>query len=172
MQFTPTQKRAAAWSLIALLAVLALWALGPVLTPFVVAAVLAYALTPVVDRLDAMAGGRMPRVVAVVLVELVFLVLLLGVLLLVVPVLAKEIPLMRQQLPVLLDRLNETLGPLLAQYGISVSLDMASLKEQLVTYLNANWEDAFGSLWSSFKLGGSVALAIVGNAVLIPVALF
>ena len=43
MQFTPTQKRAAAWTAIALLAVLLLRALGPVLTPFLVAAVLAYA---------------------------------------------------------------------------------------------------------------------------------
>jgi predicted PurR-regulated permease PerM len=50
MQFTPTQKRAAAWTAIALLAVLLLRALGPVLTPFLVAGVLAYALTPLVDR--------------------------------------------------------------------------------------------------------------------------
>src|SRR5690349_10123825 len=41
MQFTPTQKRAAAWTAIALLAVLLLRALGPVLTPFLVAGVLA-----------------------------------------------------------------------------------------------------------------------------------
>ena len=44
MQFTSTQKRASAWTLIALLAFLALWLLGPVLTPFVVAAVLALSL--------------------------------------------------------------------------------------------------------------------------------
>jgi len=68
MQFTPTQKRAAAWLGIAALAVLVLRALGPVLAPFVVAAVLAYALTPLVDRLDAMGNGRMPRVLAVVVV--------------------------------------------------------------------------------------------------------
>jgi len=172
MQFTPTQKRVGAWTLIAALALLALWALGPVLTPFVVAAVLAYALTPVVDRLDALWGGRMPRVVAVILVELLFLFAMLSVLLLVVPVVAKEVPLIRQQLPVLLDRLNDTLSPWLAQFGIHLSLDLASLKAQLLDYLNANWEDAFPSLLSSLKLGGSVALAVVGNAVLIPVALF
>ena len=63
MQFTPTQKHVASWLLIALLAVLALWLLGRVLTPFVVAAVLAYALTPLVDRLDALGRGRMPRVI-------------------------------------------------------------------------------------------------------------
>ena len=61
MQFTPTQKRAGAWTAIAALAMLARRALGPVLTPFVVAAVPAYALTPLVDRLDALKGGRMRR---------------------------------------------------------------------------------------------------------------
>jgi predicted PurR-regulated permease PerM len=172
MQFTPTQKRAAAWLLIAVLAVLVLRALGAVLTPFVVGAVLAYALTPVVDWLDALGKGRMPRLLAVILVELLFILAMFGVILLVVPVLAKEIPLMREQLPVLFDRLHDTLSPWLAQFGIHVALDVGSLKEQLLKYLNANWDDAFPSLWSSFKLGGSVALTVIGNAVLIPVALF
>lgn len=172
MQFTSTQKRAAAWTAIAALAVLALWLLGPVLTPFVVAGVLAYALTPVVDRIDAMYGGRVPRVVAVVVVELVFILALLCLVLLIVPVLATEIPLMRQQLPLLLDRLHGTLSPWLAQFGIHISLDFASLREQVVAYLNENWGDSFASLWSSVKLGSGFALTLIGNAVLIPVALF
>lgn len=172
MQFTPTQKRAAAWTAIAALAVLALWALGPVLTPFVVAGVLAYALTPLVDRLDLAGKGRTPRVVAVVLVELLFILALLSLVLLVMPVLAKEIPLMREQLPVLFDRLHLALAPWLAQFGVHIALDFASLREQLVDYLNENWGDSFGSLWSSVKLGGSLALAVVGNAILVPVALF
>jgi predicted PurR-regulated permease PerM len=53
-----------------------------------------------------------------------------------------------------------------------VALDVASIKAFVLKYLNANFEDAFGSLLSSLKLGGSVALALIGNAVLIPVALF
>ena len=172
MQFTPTQKRAGAWTAIAALAVLTLWALGPVLTPFVVAAVLAYALTPVVDRLDAVGGGRMPRVVAVIIVELLLILALFGLALLVVPVVTKEIPLIREQLPLLLDRLHGTLSPWLAQFGINISLDLASLRAQMTEYLNENWSERFGSLWSSFKLGGSMLLAVIGNAVLIPVALF
>ncbi|RYF41061.1 MAG: AI-2E family transporter, partial [Comamonadaceae bacterium] len=172
MQFTPTQKRAAAWLAIAFLAVLALWLLGPVLTPFVVAAVLAYALTPLVDRIDALWGGRMPRVVAVVVVELLFLVTMVCLVLLIVPILAKEIPLMREQLPLLFANLDGSLSPWLAQFGIHVSLDLSSLREQILKYLNANIEDMFGSVLSSLKLGGSLALTVVGSAVLIPVALF
>jgi predicted PurR-regulated permease PerM len=172
MQFTPTQKRAAAWAAIAVLALLALRALGPVLTPFLVAAVLAYALTPLVDRLDAFGDGRVPRVLAVVVVELLLLVVLLCLVLLVIPVLVKEIPLIREQLPNLLDRLHASLSPWLAQFGVNISLDMASLRELLVDYLNANWGESFSSLWSSVKVGGSVVLTLVGYTVLVPVALF
>jgi predicted PurR-regulated permease PerM len=172
MSFTPTQKRAAAWIAIAVLALLALRALGPVLTPFLVAGVLAYALTPLVDRLDALGNGRMPRFVAVIVVELLFVLVVLCIVLLIVPVLVKELPLMREQLPILFDRLHATLSPWLAQFGVRISLDLTSLREQLVQYLQTNWSDSFGSLWSSLKIGGSVAVALVGNAVLIPVALF
>jgi len=172
MQFSTTQKRAAAWLAIAVLAVLVLRALGPVLAPFVVAAVLAYALTPLVDRLDAMWNGRMPRLLAVILVELLVLLALVSLVLLVVPVLVKEIPAMREQLPLLFDRLHTTLSPWLAQFGIKISLDLTSLREQLVGYLNANAGDTFGSLWSSLKIGGSLAATLVGNALLVPVALF
>ena len=172
MQFTPTQKRASAWCLIAALIVLALWLLGPVLTPFVVAAVLAYALTPLVNKLDDMGKGRLPRVVAVVLVELMFIILALSLVLLIVPIVAKEIPLIRVQIPLLADRITNGLTPWLAQYGIKVSLDVGSLKTLALKYLNANYEDMFGSVLSSLRLGGSVALAVLGNAVLIPVALF
>ena len=172
MQFSATQKAAAAWSLIALAVALVVWLLAPVLTPFIVAAVLAYALTPLVNRLDRMGRGRVPRILAVVVVELLLLVALLGVALLIVPILAKEVPLMREQVPLLFDRLNGALKPLLAQWGVPFSLDVANIKAFVLKYLNANFEDAFGSLLASLKLGGSVAFAIIGNAVLIPVALF
>jgi predicted PurR-regulated permease PerM len=172
MQFTSTQKRAFTWLAIAFIAVLVLWLLGPVLTPFVVAAVLAYALTPLVNWLDRLGRGRMPRVLAVVLVEVLFVVALLSLLLLMVPIFAKEIPLMREQLPLLADKFNGWLSPLLAKYGFKVKLDVESIKAFVLKYLNTNFEDLFASLLSSLKLGGSVALALVGNAVLIPVALF
>nr|WP_315426487.1 AI-2E family transporter [uncultured Albidiferax sp.] len=172
MQFTSTQRRALAWFSIAAVAVLALWLLGPVLTPFAVAAVLAYVLTPPVDRLDSLCKGRVPRVLAVAVVELVFIVVLLAVALLIVPILVKEAPLMREQLPLLLDGLAKWLKPLLAQLGLKVALDPVSVKAFVFKYLNANVEDALASLVSSVRLGGSFAMALLGNLVLIPVALF
>ncbi len=172
MQFTNTQKRASAWCLITAVIVLALWLLGPVLTPFLVAAVLAYALTPLVNRIDAWGRGRMPRVVAVILVELLFILMLLSLVLLIIPIMAKELPLMREQVPLLVDRLNTALAPWLAQFGFTLSLDVANIKAVALKYLNANYAEMFGSVLSSLKLGGSVALVVIGNAVLIPVALF
>lgn len=172
MQLTSTRKRAAAWCLIAALVLLALWLLGPVLTPFVVAAVLAYGLTPLVNKLDGLCRGRMPRVLAVLVVELLFILVVISALLLVVPIFAKELPLLREQLPLLADRVGNHLTPWLAQLGIKVSLKVASLQAFVVKYLSANVEDAIGSVLSSIKLGGSVALAVLGNLILIPVALF
>ena len=172
MQFTSTQKRIAAWALIAALTAVVLWLLAPVLAPFVVAAVLAYALTPVVDWLDGLGRGRIPRLLAVIVVEMLFVLALLGVSLLIVPILAKELPLMREQLPALLDAINTSLKSLLAQYGLHFSLDSANIKSFVMKYLNTNFEDAFSSLMVSLKLGGSVAFALIGNAILIPVALF
>jgi predicted PurR-regulated permease PerM len=172
MQFTSTQKRTSAWLLIAALTILALWFLGPVLTPFVIAGVMAYVLTPLVDRLDALGKGKMPRVLAVLLVEVVFILLLTSILLLIVPIFAKEIPLLREQLPLLADRLNNSLVPWLAKFGIKVSLDAGSVKSFVVKYLSANFEEMFSNVLTSVRLGGSVALALLGNLVLIPVALF
>ena len=153
MQFTNTQKRASAWCLIAALVVLALWLLGPVLTPFVVAAVLAYALTPLVNRIDAWGKGRMPRVLAVILVELLFILILLSLVFLIIPIVAKELPLMREQVPLLVDRLNTDVAPWLAQFGIKVSLDVASIKAVALKYLNANYEEMFGSVLSFPQAG-------------------
>ena len=172
MQLSTTSKRAMAWLGLAGLVWLTLWALGAVLTPFVVAMVLAYALTPLVDRIDQLGRGRFPRLLAVVLVELLFLLALLGLLLLIVPILVKEAPLVRQQLPLLAERFSAWLTPWLAQFGLRVDLDVDNLKALLLNYLDGNMSDAFGPLLSSLKLGGSVALAVLGNLMLIPVALF
>jgi predicted PurR-regulated permease PerM len=164
--------RLAAWLGVALLAVLVLWLLAPVLAPFVIAAVMAYVLHPLVIRLEGVSGGRLPRALAVVLVEALALLSLLGLFLLLVPILVREWPLLQQQLPLLLDRVGDAINPLLAQLGLNVSLDLGELKKQLVTYLSANREDWWAPLMSSLKLGGSVALALAGYAVLVPVALF
>ena len=169
MSLNPSQRRSLIWFAVAAGAVLLLWLLGPVLTPFIVAAVLAYALHPAVE---ALAARRVPRLLAVVLVEVVAIVALLALVLLIIPVIVKEVPLLKEQIPLLAERANKTLVPWLAQFGIHVSLDSASIKAFLLKALDANLEDWMATVLSSARIGGSMLLALVGNAFLMPVVLF
>jgi len=172
MPLTPAQRSTLAWSGVAAAFAFTLWLLAPVLTPFIVAAVLAYVLAPLVDRLQAWTGQRLPRALAVLLVELLLILALLGLVLLLAPVVLQEWPRLRVQLPGLLDRLQAGLQPWLHELGIDVTLDVASLKAALTEYLNANLGDSLASVLVSLKIGGSYALALLGNMILIPVVLF
>jgi predicted PurR-regulated permease PerM len=169
MQLTSAQRRTLAWVGVLAAVAAVLWLLAPVLAPFLVGAILAYALHPAVEKL---AARRVPRVVAVLLVEVAVIVALLALLLLIVPVLSKEIPLLKAQIPVLADKLNTTVAPWLAQFGIKVSLDVPSIKAFVVKYLDANLDDWLATALASARIGGSFVLAIVGAAILVPVVLF
>ena len=163
------QRRDLAWLAVGVGALALLWLLSPVLTPFIVAAVLAYALHPAVEWL---AARRVPRLVAVVLVEVAMILALLLVLLLMVPILSKELPLLREQIPLLADRLNQSVVPWLQQWGVNVALDTASIKAFVLKYLDANLEEWLATVLSSARIGGSIVLALIGNAILVPVVLF
>lgn len=169
MNLLPAQRRFLGWLAIGLAGFGLLWLLAPVLTPFLIGAILAYALHPAVEKL---AQRRVPRVLAVLLVEVAMVLALLATVLLIVPILSKEVPLLQAQIPLLAERLNQTLSPWLAQQGIHVSLDVPSIKAFVLKYLDANAEEGLAALLSSARIGGSVALAIAGNAVLVPVVLF
>jgi predicted PurR-regulated permease PerM len=169
MPLTPAQRQTLSWCAISALGLAMVWLLAPVLTPFLVGTVLAYALHPAVE---ALAARRVPRVAAVALVEVVAIVAALAIVLLIVPILSKELPLMRAQIPVLAERLNQGLSPWLAQWGIHVALDTASIKAFVLKYLDANAEDWFATVLSSARIGGSIVLTVVGNAILVPVVLF
>jgi predicted PurR-regulated permease PerM len=169
MQLTPAQRQTLSWLLIALVGVLLVWLLSPVLAPFLFGGILAYILHPAVERL---VRRRVPRVLAVTLVEVLALVAIAAVLLLIVPIVSKELPLLREQLPLLVDRLAKAAAPVLSELGVQVSLDMASIRAFVVKYLGANLEDGIGTLLSSARIGGSFLLGLVGNAVLVPAVLF
>ena len=169
MTFTPAQRQTATWVALSLLAALIVWLLAPVLTPFVVAAVLAYVLHPLVEPL---ARRRVPRVVAVTLIEVAAIVIVLAVVLLIVPILSKQLPLLREQIPLFADRMNTALAPLLSRLGIDVALDTTSIKAFVLKYLNANLEDWTATALSSARIGGSILLAIIGNVFLVPMVLF
>jgi predicted PurR-regulated permease PerM len=169
MKLTSAQRHSLTWFALLVGTGLLLWLLAPVLTPFLVGAVLAYALHPLVERL---VSRRCPRLLAVVLVEAMAIVACLALLLLMVPILSKELPLLREQIPLLADRVNAAAAPWLAQFGITLAIDTASIKAFVLKNLNANMEDWFSALLSSARIGGSVVLTIMGMAMLVPVVLF
>ena len=169
MNLSKPQRTALAWAGVALLAALLLWLLAPVFAPFIAAAVLAYVLAPAVQALTA---RRVPRTLAVLAVELLFGLALLALLLLILPILSKELPALREQIPLLAKAANDKLAPWLASHGIQLQLDPASIKAFVLKYLDANLEDWIATALSSARIGGSFVLALVGNAVLLPVVLF
>ena len=169
MKLSKYQSTALMWVGVASAAVLLLWLLAPVLAPFIAALVLAYALAPAVQALES---RRVPRAVAVLVVEVLLGLSLLALVLLVLPILSQELPALREQIPALAKAANDKVSPWLAQYGVHMRLDPASIKAFVLKYLDANIEEWLATVLSSARIGGSFLLAVVGNAVLLPVVLF
>jgi predicted PurR-regulated permease PerM len=169
MRLTAAQRRAINWAALTVVVGAFVWLLAPVLTPFAIGAVLAYALHPAVEKL---ARRGVPRLAAVMLVEIGAIVAVTALVLMIVPILSKELPLLRDQLPLLAERINRNLSPWLAQMGIDVALDPASLRAFFLKYLDANWDDSLATAFASARIGGSILLGVVGYVILIPVVLF
>ncbi len=163
------KRRTFTWLALGAAATALLWLLSPVLSPFLISAMLAYALCPSVNALVA---RGLPRALAVMLVVSGSIIVLLALLLLIVPVLSKELPLVQEQVPLLAERLNRNLSPWLAKWGFKISLDTGSIKAFALKYLNSNLEDWAAAALNSARIGGSIAMALLGNAVLVPVVLF
>ncbi|PHV04811.1 AI-2E family transporter [Janthinobacterium sp. BJB412] len=160
----------AAWGAFLLL----LLALGPVLTPFLAAAILAYALNPGVDRLDHLRFRRfdVPRPLAVVVVVVLFFCAIAALVLIVVPVLQKEIPLLQAQIPAFLAKLNDLLGPRLQELGLKVRLDSAGIKKIVSQQMASSGEAIWSAVLASARVGGTAVLGWIATVVLIPVVLF
>lgn len=169
MTFSPTQIRAAAWTTIAVVTWLLLTLLAPVLMPFLLAAVLAYAMHPWVER---MRERRIPRWLGASLAISLLMLVLLAVVLLIVPVITKQVPLLRDQVPALLERLNDWVVPLAARFGVNAQVDVAVVREGLKSLVSGNEGQLVEGLLSSLRIGGSAAAAVVGNLFLMPIVAF
>ncbi len=171
---TPEQKQTAFWLAVWLAFFLLVYALGPVLTPFLAAAILAYALNGGVDYLAGRRIGRwpIPRVLAVTAVMLLFLAAVTALVLIVLPVLQTEIPLLMAQIPAFLVRLDNVLAPRLHEMGFNIKLDSTGLR----TLLSEQFTGAGGDIWTtvlaSARIGGTRVIGWLVTLILIPVALF
>jgi predicted PurR-regulated permease PerM len=168
------QKQTAFWVALWLALGVLLVALGPILTPFLAAAIIAYALNPGVDRIDHLRLGRfdVPRPLAVVVVVLLFLCAILSLVLIVVPVLQTEIPLLQAQIPAFLAKANDLLGPRLREMGIKVQLDSAGIKKLVSQQMVSSGDEIWAAVLASARVGGTAVLGWIATVVLVPVLLF
>ena len=166
---TSEQRQSLLWIAIGILLVALFVLLGPVLAPFVAAAMIGYVLNPGVDWLTA---RRIPRTSAVMLIIIATFILIIALLLIVVPILRAEIPLLQQRLPSLLDKIDAILGPWLAQLGLKVQLDSAGVKQMLAEKLAAGSAELGPAFLSSLKVGGMAVMGWIATIVLVPVVLF
>lgn len=169
MFLTATQARALAWLV---LATAAWWLLGlfaPVLLPFVVATVLAYALHPLVESLHAKGLPRwLGAGVAIVLLMLV----LLAVALMIVPVITRQVPMLRDQVPALLEHFNAWLTPWMDRLGLDAQIDVNAVRDLLRRLVSGHEGDVLDSVLSSLRIGGSAVAAVLGNVMLMPIVAY
>ncbi|MBI3285103.1 MAG: AI-2E family transporter [Burkholderiales bacterium] len=172
--FTSEQKQTAIWLLVAFALLLLFALLGPVLMPFIVAAILSYILNPGVDKLCSWKFKRfsLPRAVAASLLMVMLVAVLLALILIMTPILQKEIPQLQDQIPRFLDKLNEMLAPLLRDLGIHIRLDSAGIKTMLSKQLASSGDVIGKAVLSSVKVGGAAVLGMIANLLLIPIVLF
>ena len=157
------------WIGLGLLALWLLYLLGPILTPFLLAGILAYVGNPLVDRLQ---GFGLPRLLAVIAVLLLMLALLVGLVLVIIPLLVEEASLLTARLPEALALANEKLAPWLrANFGIKLRFDPASLKKLVAENMDS-LQTVAQHLYQSLKIGGVALVGLVVNLMLTPVAMF
>ncbi len=166
---TTSRFAALQWSLLIAMALLLLYLLSPILTPFVAAAILAYICNPLVRRLCAL---KMPRTLAVVLVMLVMLLLFAGLLLIMLPLLEKEVALFIVRLPDIVETVHVKLLPKLqVWFSADLQWDSTALKD----FLMSHWQSAGGvakELLPWLSSSGGKILEVLISLLLTPVAMF
>ncbi|AVR89386.1 AI-2E family transporter [Thauera aromatica] len=158
-----------AWTAAGLALVGLFWALGPILAPFVIAAVFAYICDPAVNW---MVARRVPRAFAVLLVIIAAGLALVTLALILLPMVYREGVLLVNRLPDLIEMFNAQLSPLLqARLGIDLQLDAAQFR-QLVADNWSSAQDILPVLIGHLKTGGAALAGFVVNLVLIPLVMF
>ena len=159
------------WAALGLFALWVVWLLSPVLTPFAVAALLAWMGDPLVDWLET--KGR-SRNVAVVLVFSTMALLLTIALLILVPLIEGQISTLVESLPRYKDWLLGTALPWVEQ-RVGMKLTTWLDFDYLTGLVRGNWEKAGGvaaTVLGYVSRSGMAVFGWVANLLLIPVINF
>jgi predicted PurR-regulated permease PerM len=166
-----TLKRENSFIIIAALLLLSLWSLwllSPILTPFLLAAILAYICNPLVGWLQV---RRVPRSVGALLTLLLLIGAIAGLLLVLTPLAEHEARLFVERLPGAIDRFKEHVVPLAASYGVDVTIGMDQIRSFAVSHAQ-NAGGLLMKLLPSIKSSGVALMGFVANLLLVPVVLF
>lgn len=157
------------WLALACVAGALIYLLSPILTPFLLAAVIAYICNPMVGRL---AARRVPRTIGTILVMLLLISSFTALILIMVPIFEKEVSRLIDKIPAYLDLLRNTAIPWLeTRFDISLQPDIAMLKEAVTEH----WQSAGGiaaKVLPSLTSGGMAVVGFLVNLLLVPVVLF
>lgn len=162
------------WLILSAAFLLLLYFLLPVLTPFLVAAILAYMCDPLVDNISLWGTKKyqLGRTIATALVMLAILGAITLLFLILIPVLQKESIIILERLPTLITNLRANLEPWLqSKFGISLAIDSGQIQE----IITKNWKTAGSILGDVLQTAGSNTMALIGviaNILLLPVVLF
>jgi predicted PurR-regulated permease PerM len=162
------------WLIITTVFAFIIYLLLPVLTPFLIAAILAYICDPLVDRLCLVGIGKfkLGRTLATVLVMAGIFGILTLLLLILIPLLQKESFLIAERLPSTINNIRATVEPLLqSKFGISFAIDGTQIQD----IITKNWKTAGGLLGDVLIMAGNNGMALIGiiaNILLLPVVLF
>ncbi|MDT3669714.1 MAG: AI-2E family transporter [Aromatoleum sp.] len=159
----------AVWAGVAIALIALFYALGPILAPFVIAAVFAYICDPAVNW---MVARHIPRPLAVLLVILGLGAMLLLLLLILAPMIYREAFTLVGRLPDLIELANARVSPMLQErFGINFQLDAAFAR----TWITENWstaQDLVPIILGHLRQGGSALIGLLAMAFLVPVVMF
>lgn len=158
------------WLVVFSISLTLLYLLSPILTPFIVAALLAYMGDPVADKLEA---WGLSRTLSVVVVFFSIVLGLLLVFLFLIPVLETQIKTFVMMVPRYIEFMVSTLAPYLqSKFGVDPSvLEMDRLKE----LISSNWQETGGLIRNAVQTlskSGFVVLNWIANIALVPILSF
>lgn len=160
------------WALVAFVLVITIWllfALGQILTPFIIAAVLAYILDPLVNRLEA---RGIKRGLGAMVVMLFALLVLFTLILIMVPMFLTQFQNLAERLPQLVAFLQNKVMPWLSQIlGDNVLINRDTLITWLSSHMGMVQSMASKLIPTLIEQSGAMALGL-SNLMLLPLLLY
>lgn len=146
-----------------------LYLLAPILTPFLIGALLAYLVNPLVDRLMKF---HIPRLMSVIIVFAVLFLIITLLVLLLIPLIQDQIQVLTDTLPNIIEWGQKQFLPWITQFfGAQEFINVTIMKKTLIE----QWSKAGGfatQFVNTAVRGGFVLAEWLINLVLIPVVTF